>query len=206
MQIPKQGIGEWCHPNLTAEIDDSGIRENSYNGIFNTPFGIPFRTPTDNSNNIAFTSLWDNYPTSIDIPLNGKSSHAYLFMAGTTNHMQVHITNGEVIVKYKDGTISILNLVNPETWMPIEQDLYLDGQAFQSKLPKPYRVALKSGMVSRNWNNIIPQDEVYGRSIDGGAGVILDIPLDKTKELESLQIKTIANEVIIGLMSVTLTR
>jgi len=206
LQIPKQGIGEWCHPTLTAEIDDSGIRKNSYNGIFNTPFGIPFRTPSDNSNNIAFTSLWDNYPTFIDIPLNGKSSHAYLLMAGTTNHMQVHITNGEVIVKYKDGTTSILKLVNPETWMPIEQDLYLDGQAFQSKLPKPYRVALKSGVVSRSWNNIIPHDEVYGRSIDGGAGVILDIPLDKTKELESLQVKTIANEVIIGLMSVTLTR
>lgn len=206
LQIPIQGIGEWCHPTLTAEIDDSGIRRNSKNGIFNTSVGIPFRTPSDNSNNIAFTSLWDNYPTYIDIPLNGKSSHAYLLMAGTTNHMQVHIANGEVVVKYKDGTESILELKNPETWMPIEQDFYLDGQAFQSKFPKPYRVALKSGKVSRNWDNEIPQNEVYGRSIEGGAGVILDIPLDKTKELESLHIKTIANEVIIGLMSVTLTR
>lgn len=26
LQIPKQGIGEWCHPTLTAEIDDSGLR------------------------------------------------------------------------------------------------------------------------------------------------------------------------------------
>jgi hypothetical protein len=206
LQIPKQGIGEWCHPDLTAEIDDSGIRSKSQKGIFNTPLGIPFRTPSDNSNNIAFTSLWDNYPTEIDIPLKGNSSHAYLLMAGTTNHMQVHVINGVVIVKYKDGTESILKLVNPETWMPIEQDFYIDGHAFQSKYPRPYRVALKSGKVSRTFEDEIPQNEVYGRSIDGGAGVILDIPLDKTKELESLQVISIANEVIIGLMSVTLAR
>lgn len=206
LQIPKQGIGEWCHPVLTAEIDDSGIRSNSHNGIFNTPFGIPFRTPANNSRNIAFTSLWDNYPTKIDIPLEGKSSHAYLLMAGTTNHMQAHVLNGEVIVRYKEGSESILKLVNPETWMPIEQDFYIDGNAFQSKHPRPYRIALKSGQVSRTWDNEIGQNEVYGRSIDGGAGVILDIPLDKTKELESLQVKSIANEVIIGLMSLTLVR
>ncbi|MDD4698558.1 MAG: DUF4450 domain-containing protein, partial [Fermentimonas sp.] len=107
---------------------------------------------------------------------------------------------------YKDGTESILKLVNPETWMPIEQDFYIDGHAFQSKYPRPYRVALKSGKVSRTFEDEIPQNEVYGRSIDGGAGVILDIPLDKTKELESLQVISIANEVIIGLMSVTLAR
>ena len=26
LQLPTQGIGEWCHPLLTAEIDDSGLR------------------------------------------------------------------------------------------------------------------------------------------------------------------------------------
>ena len=206
LQIPKQGIGEWCHPALTAEIDDSGLRRSSKDNIFQTPLGIPFRTPSDHRHNIAFTSLWDNYPEEVAIPLSGKSSHAYLLMAGTTNHMQAHVPNGRVVVRYTDGSESVLMLVNPENWMPIEQDLYLDGAAFRSDHPRPYRVALKSGKVSRNFDEDIPAYEVYGRSIDGGAGVILDLPLDPLKELESLRVKTIANEVIIGLMSVTLVR
>ncbi|OFX75304.1 MAG: hypothetical protein A2071_12725 [Bacteroidetes bacterium GWC1_47_7] len=206
LQIPKQGIGEWCHPALTAEIDDSGLRRSSKDNIFQTPLGIPFRTPSDQRHNIAFTSLWDNYPEEVIVPLSGKSSHAYLLMAGTTNHMQAHVPNGEVVVRYTDGSESLLTLVNPENWVPIEQDFYLDGAAFRSDLPRPYRVALKSGKVSHNFDEDIPTDEVYGRSIDGGAGVILDLPLDPLKELESLRVKTIANEVIIGLMSVTLVR
>lgn len=26
LQLPVQGIGEWCHPKLTADIDDAGLR------------------------------------------------------------------------------------------------------------------------------------------------------------------------------------
>lgn len=206
LQIPKQGIGEWCHPTLTADIDDSGLRRSSKDMVFQTPFGIPFRTPSDHSNNILFTTLWDNYPTKATIPLTGKSSHAYLMMAGSTNHMQCHVTNGAVTVTYKDGSVSVLKLVNPETWMPIEQDFYIDGHAFQSKFPRPYRVALKTGKVSRTFEDEVDPDEVYGRSIEGGAGVILDIPLDENKELESIEIKSIANEVVIGMMAITLVR
>lgn len=205
LQIPKQGIGEWCHPTLTAKIDDSGIRKSSKGMVFQTPFDIPFRTPSDHSDNIVFTTLWDNYPTQVNIPLKGSSSHAYLLMAGSTNHMQSHVINGKVTITYKDGSMSVLKLVNPETWMPIEQDFYIDKHAFQSKFPRPYRVALKTGKVSRTFEKVNPK-EVYGRSIDGGAGVILDIPLNKNKELESIEVKSIANEVVIGLMAVTLVR
>lgn len=209
LQVPKQGIGEWCHPNLTANIDDSGLRKAVKNNEFLTPFGVPFRTTGEQEkNNIAFTTLWDNYPESVSVALSGKASHAYLLMAGSTNHMQCHIINGTVEVIYKDGTSSVLNLVNPETWVPIEQDFFIDGDAFSSKQPRPYRVALKTGIVSRDMEKDmrIKPTEVYGRTIDGGAAIILDLPLDTTKELKELRVKSIANEVVIGLMGITLLR
>lgn len=209
MQTPKQGIGEWCHPTLMANIDDSGIRRTAKNDLFVTPFGVPFRTTSsETKNNIAFTSLWDNYPTQLEVSLSGKSSHAYLMMAGSTNHMQSHVVNGTVTVFYKDGTKDVLELINPETWAPIEQDFYLDDYAFSSKQPKIYRVALKTGEVSRDLGekfNINPS-EVYNRDIDGGAANILDLPLDPNKELDRLEVKSIANEVVIGLMGITLLR
>ncbi len=42
--------------------------------------------------------------------------------------------------------------------------------------------------------------------IDGGAAKVLDMPLNASKELQSLTLKTITNDVVIGLMSVTLQR
>ncbi|MDR2840017.1 MAG: DUF4450 domain-containing protein [Paludibacter sp.] len=206
LQIPKQGIGEWCHPMLTAEIDDSGLRSASANTLFPTPFGVPFRIGSEK--NIVFSSLWDNFPTRTLIPLVGKAQHAYLLMAGTTNHMQYHVPNGIIIVHYLDNTADSLVLTNPENWAPIEQDFYTDGLAFSIDVPRPYRVSLKTGIVSRNlerYMNIKPT-EVYGREIDGGAGIVLDIPLNKNKFLKNVELKTIANEVIIGIMGITLLK
>lgn len=209
LQVPKQGIGEWCHPTMTANIDDSGLRKATTGNLFMTPFGVPFRTQSESkAHNIAFTTLWDNYPNQLSTPLTGKASHAYLMMGGSTNHMQCHVVNGTVTVNYQDGTKEVLELINPETWAPIEQDFFIDGQAFRSKAPRPYRVAFKTALVSRDMETDlkIKPSEVYGRTIDGGAGIILDIPLDSQKELKNIELKTVANEVVIGLMAVTLLR
>lgn len=205
LQLPKQGIGEWCHPQTTADIDDSGVRSKVRDGILSTTLGVPFRTPTV-GNNIAFTSLWKNYPERVSVELNGKASHIYLLLAGTTNHMQSHIVNGIVKVTYKDGSAEVLNLINPDNWCPIEQDYFVDGAAFKLQSPRPYRLHLLSGIVSDNLEKELHIEGVYGRSIKGGAGVLLDLPLNKAKELKSLELGTEANDVIIGLMAATLQR
>ncbi|KAF2327736.1 DUF4450 domain-containing protein [Flavobacterium daemonense] len=208
LQLPKQGIGNWCYPNISVKIDDKGLREKAkQNGEIKTPNGIPFKTPSEeNQKNIIFTSMWDNYPKSVDIPLDGKASHAYFMLVGTTNPMQSRITNGEITVNYTDGTSEILALKNPENWWPIEQDYFVDGLAFTTDAPKPPRVYLKTGEISRDFKDftIIKGFTNYG--VDGGAGTILDLPLDKNKILKSLTLKSIANDVVIGLMSVTLIR
>jgi hypothetical protein len=45
-----------------------------------------------------------------------------------------------------------------------------------------------------------------GSKVIGGAATVLDLPLDGGRELKSLTVRTIANEVVIGLMGVTLVR
>lgn len=203
LQLPVQGIGEWCHPLLSASIADSGLRNLVRNNRFDTSLGVPFRL-MKKGNNIAFTSLWDNYPNSICIPLAGKASHAYLLLAGSTNHMQCHIANGVLKVRYSDGTSTEMTLTNPDNWCPIEQDFYVDGKAFVLSEPRPYRLHLKTGKVSRDLGKELGITGVYGREIEGGAGVLLDMPLDAEKTLESLTLETVANDVVIGLMGITL--
>ena len=202
LQIPVQGIGEWCHPKKTAEINDSVFRTKIVNGVFNMA-GVPFQTPAVGQN-IIYTSLWDNYPDAVTIPLKGKASKAYLLMAGSTNHMQSRIDNGLVVVTYTDGTADTLALRNPDNWCPIEQDYYIDGQAFNALQPRPYRVCFGTGDVSRNLGSIVPLGGDYGRDIPGGAGQMLEMALNPQKRLKSLTIRTLSNDVVIGLMAITL--
>lgn len=203
LQLPTQGIGEWCHPLLTATIDDSGLRSLVQQDTFVSSLGIPFRLKAQ-GNNILFTSLWDNYPDSASVPLSGKASHAYLLLAGSTNHMQCHLANGVIRIHYTDGTYSETALVNPDNWCPIEQDFYVDQQAFTVPEPRPYRLHFQTGKVSRNLGKALGISGVYGREIVGGAGVLLDLPLDAHKELKCLTLETLSNDVVIGLMGITL--
>ena len=207
LQLPKHGIGNWCYPNLDVKIDDSGLRQSAKNNQITSPEGILFQTPADaNSKNIAFTSMWDNFPDSIAVPLSGKASHLYLMMAGTTNPMQSRFVNGEITVNYTDGSSKVLQLKNPQNWWPIEQDYFTNGLAFTTDAPKPPRVYLKSGTISRTFKDFSSIKGFSNYAVDGGAATILDLPLDKNKTLKNITLTSIANDVVIGLMSATLVR
>ena len=95
--------------------------------------------------------------------------------------MQCRIANGIVRVYYTDGTSDVLELVNPDNWCPIEQDFYVDGQAFTVVSPRPYRIHFKTGLVSNDLGKDLGIKGVYGRSIEGGAGILLDMPLNPSK-------------------------
>lgn len=199
LQIPWQGIGNWCYPLIQPEISDAGIKDKQQVNLGQ----IPFKLGADQ--NIAYTSQWDNFPEYIKLPLNGSASHAYLLMAGTTNHQQSQMVNGIVYIHYQDGSKDSLELINPVNWWPIEQDYMDDGFAFKSG-PKPYRLIFKTGKLTRDYSNYASIKGFTNMGIEGGAGTVLDIPLDPEKNLGALTLKTLTNEVLIGLMSLTLQR
>jgi hypothetical protein len=207
LAIPAQGIGAWAgHVATLPEINDSGLRKvaSDNGGRLTMPNGVPFAMPgMGDARNIVFTSQWDNYPREATIALIGKANHVYLLMAGSTNHMQSRIDNGDVIVTYADGTTARLALHNPMNWWPIDQDYFIDDYQFKRPGPIPPRVNLRTGEI-----RLIEEQSFKGRggNVSGGAATALDLPLDATKELKSLTVRTIANEVVIGVMGITLER
>lgn len=206
LAIPKQGIGSWASPTRTFEVDDTGLRAVVLNNAdtLRLPQGIPLQTPGDRAAlNIAFTSQWDNFPRDVTVPLSGAAQHIYLLMAGSTNSMQSRFDNGEVVVTYADGSTQRLALENPTTWWPIDQDYKIDDFAFARPQQIPPRLDLKTGEVRvLDINSFKGQ----GGKVDGGAATVLDLPLQPDKPLRSLTVRTLANEVVIGLMSATLVR
>jgi hypothetical protein len=207
LALPAQGIGAWAgHVNATAEIDDAGLRRVAAAnlGRLILPDGLPFATPGPGATpNILFVSQWDNYPREAAVPLSGTARHLHLLMAGSTNPMQSRLDNGEVVVAYTDGTASRLALRNPETWWPIEQDYFTDDYQFRLDGPLPVRVDLRTGRV-----RVLDAAAFKGRGrvVPGGAATVLGLPLDPKKELRSITVRALANDVVVGLMAVTLAR
>lgn len=214
--VPTQGMGDWCSTKKLAKIDDSKLRSMVKDGSFETLPGLLFRTPAEGKN-IAYTSLWDNYPDSITIPLSGKASHAYLLMAGSTNPMQFAIENAVVRVEYTDGTTDELMLVPPVNWCPIEQDFVENAVAFAMPAVRPYRIGLNTGIVSRHLfrdshyqeaatAGDLPDMKLAMCALPGGAATMLDMPLNAKKKLRSLTLRALSNEVVVGLMGITLQK
>ena len=202
LAIPKQGIGSWAHWDEKFEVDDAGLRKIAAdnNGMIRLPNGVKFLTPfAEGAKNIVFTSQWDNYPREAEITLSGSASHIYFLMAGSTNQMQSRMDNGEVVVTYADGSTTRLALNNPVNWWPIDQDYFIDDFAFRRPEPLPTRIDLGTGKIR------IPVKGKGGK-VPGGAATVLDIPLDQRKQVKSLKIRTITNEVVIGLMAATMVR
>ena len=216
LEMPIQGIGEWCHPKFNVEINDSVFRSLSVKGKRNI-LGIDYLTPSQ-GNNILFCSLWDNYPDSASISIRPVKAHtASILLAGSTNHMQTRIANAVIYADYEDGTCDSLLLIPPFNYCPIEQDYFVDGKAFNlascatnpSQHPtRPVRVSLSSGIVSSCIGDAmgVPATEVYGRLLDGGAAQIISMPLDKKKKVTNLTLRCLSNDIVVGIMAVTLLR
>lgn len=180
LSMPTQGIGEWCHPlDSFAIAPDLGLKA-------------------------VFTSLFDNFPNKVTIPVNSKkgitASRVYLNMCGTTNAMQSHIANGVVRFHYTTGAPDSLVLINPVNWWPIEQELVNGLPAFSLSTDEaithqaPLRMSLKTGEVYQ------PKADELNKKTKGGATMLLDALLDNKRKLKSIEIETLSNDVIIGLI------
>ncbi len=221
LEIPLHGMGDWCVPDLKADISDEGLRDHiAPDGTFDTHVGVKFLLPKLGPN-VVFTSLWDNYPDSVVIPVSGNAAFAYLLMAGSTNNMQSRIDNGLVIAEYTDNTTDTLCLMNPINWCPIEQDYYYDEYAFWAPDKRPYRVHLGSGLTSRtlikdlnikgdgtatHTSDFTETDTplAAGMGIPQGAAQLLKMPLNRQKTLRSIKLRSLSNDVVIGIMAITL--
>lgn len=180
LSMPTQGMGEWCHPRDSFAIArDLGLKA-------------------------IFTSLYDNFPRRQEILVSEdgrglECSHLYFKLCGTTNPMQSRISNGVIRLRYTDGSQDRLWLVNPINWWPIEQDL-LQGlpafylQSFKNDIAPPLRMSLRTGEIYR------PHATQVNQPTDGGAATLLDMPIPQGKKLLSVELETLSNDVVIGMI------
>ncbi len=229
LQIPEHGFSEWCHPTDTVAIDDSGLRQRLRSAAVDERAGelmiktcgveIPLRL-VHTSKNICYTSLWENYPTSVRIPLDGKGYRVWLTMAGSTNPMQWSVANGVVRICYRDGEVQTCELHpsqpnNGVRWSSIEADPYYndgsfrlysaiaDNTPYQRNTEIPIRILLKSGEYGRLLGDKVGKEGMGSPYIDGGAAILMPFEIDPKRELEAIEVECLSNDVVIGVMGIT---
>ena len=201
LALPEQLLGGWANLDMTAKIDDTGLRRAE--GMLKTPLGVPFRTPAGAAPNCLFLSQWQQDQPEAEIPLAGRAEGVYLLITGVTLPQASRMVHGRITVAYADGAKAQLSLKSPETWWPIEQDYLLDDYLFIDEAPLPPRVDLRTGTT-----RILDPASFKGNggSVPGGAATILFLPLDPRKNLVSLKVEANLYGIVVALLAATLVR
>lgn len=102
---------DWNHKAFNAVVvDDEALR--TCGGRYRTSSGLEFSTPAKGEN-VAFVSMWENFPDEMRIPLRGRAIELAVFFIGVTNPMQSRVENARFIIGYADGAEKSVQLVNP---------------------------------------------------------------------------------------------
>ncbi len=152
-----------------------------------TPQGAVF-APAVWERNIAFTSLWDNWPRSVTVPVNQRGDAIWLLVCGNTNPMQGHIANAVVRFRYADGTEERLELVPPVNFWSLcrfgNADYSYEQDGFALPKEPPSQVQLGENCRAM----------VYGWKLRPGV------------ELKEVTLETLSQEVVIGLMGASVMK
>jgi len=189
VRLGVDGYSAWTFPywgDAPPPIDLSNLLNLALEpGRIMTPQNVPFARFADDKN-VAFTSLWDNWPRFVTVPVNRAAEEVWLLVCGSTFPMQLRIPNAEVRFRYADGQVEKLELVPPlnfwslGSWGGLDYSYATDAFC----LPKEPPPSVQLGNNCR--------------------AMVLSWKLRPGVKLEDLTLETLSQEVVIGLMGVSL--
>ncbi|NLV75035.1 MAG: hypothetical protein GXY52_10220 [Chloroflexi bacterium] len=163
--------------------------------LLQSPRGVPFSWPRG-AHNIAFTSLWENWPARVELTVGRAAEAVWLHLCGTTNPMQCGVPNARVVFHYADGVQQALDLVNPDNFWslcPLSAQPTALGQGSNND----YNYSTDGFALPVEPPETLQLGENC-RSVIAGYTLRPDVPL------ESISLMALSQEVVIGLMGVTL--
>ena len=217
VRLGVDGYSGWCFGFWQVPvpiIDLANLQKLSDSqGRILTPQNAPFARFAE-VKNIAFTSLWDNWPRSITVPVNKEAAAVWLLICGSTFPMQTRIANAAVHFRYADGQIEILELVPPLNfwslcpWCAVDHN-YQHQQEWDAF---PYVALAHEAAIAKaadyNYESDAfalpkqpPPTVQLGRNC---RAMVLSWNLRRGVKLQDVTLETVSQDVVIGLMGVSL--
>jgi len=183
MRIGYDGYSAWTFKHW--DIKPPEIKLAGPGKAVTTPQGVPF-AKLGEKKNIAFTSLWDNWPRSVTVPVSASGEAIWLLVCGSTNPMQGRIANAILRFRYADGKEETLELIPPFNFWSLchfgGADYDYARDSFSMPKEPPPQVQLGENCRAM----------VYGWKLREGV------------ELEDVTLETLSQEVVIGLMGASM--
>jgi hypothetical protein len=189
VRIGDDGWSAWCFPywgNNPPAIDLGNLPKLAGpDGRIRTPQNAPFAKFAEDKN-IAFTSLWDNWPRSVTVPVGRSADTAWMLVAGSTFPMHLRMPNAVIRFAYADGQVETLDLVPPvnfwclSSWGGVDYDYRTDAFALPKEPPSQVQLGKECRAMVLSWK------------------------LRPGVKLEKITLETLSQEVVIGLMGVSL--
>lgn len=176
IKVPEIGLENAHDPAAAASL----IKD----GRLVTPQGARFLPPAPEKN-IAFTSLWDNWPVLVSVPVHAKGGAVWLLVAGSASPMQGRIANAVIRFHYADGETEEMEIVPPLNYWAVcrfgntDYQVARDGFSFAKEPPPQVQLGTNCRAM------------VYGWKLRPGV------------ELKDITLETLSLDVVIGLMGVS---
>lgn len=188
----------WHWKSIPPEIKTDQVKDMlTDKGLLVTPQGVPFKWNTG-ERNIAFTSMWENYPVKINFPVNKVGKAIYFLVSGSTNVMQCQIANAVIRLNYSDGQCDSLELVPPKNYWnlsPISSNATAPGQGSRNDYTcETDKFCMPDGL---------PQTVQLGENC---RAMLLNLKMQEGVELESIALETLSQEVVVGLIGATILK
>jgi hypothetical protein len=189
VRLGVDGYSAWTFPHWKEGPPDIDLRHldelASGGDRIRTPQNATFaRFAPERS--IAFTSLWDNWPRAVSVPVNRTADAAWLLICGTTFPMQTRIANAVVRFRYSDGRVETLELVPPLNfwslcpWGGLDYSYETDAFCLPARPPPAVQLGANCRAMVLSWT------------------------LRSGVELKDVTLETLSQDVVIGLMGVSL--
>lgn len=191
-------VGFLHHGSQLIPISDAAWRAKiDDNGVGWTTDGIPFAAERDGHNIAVVTLAGAGFPPAITFPVQAEGRALFLMLSGITFPMQSHVVNLRLTLRYADGEIRVVDLVNPftigdcwATWCGRFHDTATNG--FEN-LGGRFGPA-GSVEVADLTQPVAVDTEAHLVRLDLNAGV----------QLESFSLEAIANDIVFGVMGASI--
>jgi hypothetical protein len=199
-RIGTHGYSPWCFPHWGVSRPRIGIDkvstllDPSDHQRLITPQGVPFRW-AGSTNNVAFASLWDNWPDQVTVPVNQSGEAAWFLICGSTTVMQNRIANAVLRLHYADGVEETLELIPPYNYWNLSPIRGIQARAqFGASY---YTEDTEAFTVPKPW----PKTVELGANC---RAMVLNRKLRSRVTLESITLEALSQESVIGLMGVSI--
>ena len=199
-RIGTDGYSPWCFPHWGVSrpkitIDAvPALLDRHESGRLLTPQGVPFQWGGP-ATNVAFASLWDNWPDKFTIPVRHSGEAAWFLICGSTTVLQNRIANAILRLRYADGVEENLELIPPFNYWNLSP---IRGMQARAQFGTSYYTeATEAFTVPKPW----PMTVELGSNC---CAMVLNRKLRPGVEVESVTLEALCQESVIGLMGVTI--